>query len=391
MLYQSSRPSTLTLGATDAERLNSEGMLRRTAIWMALAASVGRLGFWSFDLQSRHRWMSTEVWRILGLEQRGTPESAFLDAIHPDDRDRVLSARARTLRAGAAFDDEFRLVKPDGDVRWVHATGRVLHDRDGEEFLGVMADVTTRKQAELEMLSQECVEDAPGYPVDADLSGAVLHELKQPLTAILLNAEAAAGLLDEAADAANVSELRQIVDEIICADRRANAMMGRIRSLLQNEPPEKERLPLSDLINDVLAITHGDILLHQVAAEGLADPAMPPAFGDRVQLQQVLINLVMNACEAMDSRPPAERRLTIKAAPDVGGSSRLTVADTGGGIALRPPSSVFEPFVTSKPNGLGLGLAICRKVVAAHGGRIGVDNNELGGATFHVWLPAIIV
>jgi PAS domain S-box-containing protein len=389
MRYEPSSKAMPALTVVDAEQLDSDSMSRRTSIWMMLAASAGRLGFWSDELPSGRRWMSSEVLRILGVPRRSDHEESFLDAIDPDDCERVLAARQLTVTTGNPFDEEFRIRRSDGELRWVHATGRVLHDRAGDEFIGVMADVTASHQTKLQTVARRR-HPAPAARAGlaADLSGAVLHELKQPLTSILLNAQAAAGLLDASTGPANMTELRTILDEIIWADRRASVVMARVRSLLRNEPLSMERLLAADLVDDVLEITRGEVAVHQVTMKRDLDASVRPMLGDRVQLEQVLVNLIVNACEAMECRPPAERRLTITAKPDAGGCGRISVADTGPGITLQPQSCVFEPFVTSKTNGLGLGLAICRKVIMAHGGRIWVESNEVGGATFHLRLPA---
>jgi signal transduction histidine kinase len=389
MRYEPRSNAVPALTVVDAEQPATESMLRRTSIWMMLAASAGRLGFWSYELPSGRRWMSSEVLRILGVPRRSDHEESFLEAIHPEDRERVLVARELTMTTGSPFDEEFRIRRSDDEIRWVRATGRVLHDRDCDEFIGVIADVTASHHVKPQgMARRRHTAPVNRSGLAADLSGAVLHELKQPLTSILLNAQAAAGLLDADSGPANMSELRTILDEIIWADRRASVVMARVRSLLRNEPLSMERLLASDLVDDVLELTRGEIVLHQVTMERELDASVRPMLGDRVQLEQVLVNLIVNACEAMEGRPPAERRLTITVTPDAGGCSRISIADTGPGITLEPQSCVFEPFVTSKTNGLGLGLAICRKVIMAHGGRIWVENNEVGGATFHLRLPA---
>jgi two-component system, LuxR family, sensor kinase FixL len=250
------------------------------------------------------------------------------------------------------------------------------------DFATAIADVAPFRRRRREFRDTSAVGDA------AALSGAVLHELKQPLTSMLLNAQAAASLIDDGGTTMDVVELRKIIDDIICADRRASVVMARVGSLLRNEPLATERLSASELIDEVLAITHGEIVLHRVAMECHVDAAVPHMSADRVQIQQVLVNLIVNACEAMEVRPATERCLRIRATADSIGYCRLSLSDTGPGIALLPPDSVFEPFVTSKPNGLGLGLAICRKIVAAHGGKIRVQNNDARGATFDIRMPA---
>ena len=266
--------------------------------------------------------------------------------------------------ASEPLDQEFRIVAPDGCVRWPRTAGHIAEDQTSGQF--------------------------PDVEV-AELSGTVVHELRQPMASILLNARAAVQMLDATADAVDIPELRAILEEIISADQRASRLITGARDLLRATPLAVEPVAVSDLIDDVLGITRADIASHQVKLERQIDAEAPPVLGDRTQLQQVLVNLIVNACEAMDGRPPAERRLVIRAVGAFGGYSHLAVCDTGPGITVSPADRVFEPFVTAKPDGLGLGLAICRRIVTAHGGTIWAENNEPRGASFHFNIPGASV
>jgi len=216
-----------------------------------------------------------------------------------------------------------------------------------------------------------------------ELSAALAHEMIQPLAAILANARAGQRLLQ--AHGAATAELRAILEDIAADDRRAVTVMDRVRGLIKKDGAKPQLLSTNEVVSEVLALLRTD-LQHRgvVVTTRLHEPA-PLVLGDRVQLQQVLLNLVMNACDAMSDRPPGERLLVVSTATH--GDARVEVRDRGSGIAPNALASVFEPFVTTKRDGLGLGLAICRSILTAHGGHISAANNPERGATFIVSLP----
>jgi C4-dicarboxylate-specific signal transduction histidine kinase len=222
-----------------------------------------------------------------------------------------------------------------------------------------------------------------------ELSGAMAHELNQPLAAILANARAAQRML--AHDDFDRVEVRAILDDIVSDDRRAGAVIQRVRALIRKDETRMHGVMPNDLVADVLDLAHSDLIQRSVTVVTRLSPTVPEVQGDRVQLQQVLLNLIVNACDAMADNPLDHRPLfvTTKAvAPD---AIRISIADGGTGITVQPIDEVFQPFVTSKRHGLGLGLAICRSIVDAHGGRMWAVNNPGTGATFHVLLPVVPV
>ena len=216
-----------------------------------------------------------------------------------------------------------------------------------------------------------------------ELSATLAHEMKQPLTAILTNARAAQQLLK--ADGAATAELREILEDIAADDQRAGEVIDHVRNLVKKGVADLQLLSINDVVSEVLELVRTD-LQHRgvVVSTRLCEP-MPLVVGDRVQLQQVVLNLVMNACDAMSDTPPGERLLVIATATH--GDARIEVRDRGSGIAPDALARIFEPFVTTKRDGLGLGLAICRSIVTAHGGSLSAVNNPERGATFVVSLP----
>ena len=190
----------------------------------------------------------------------------------------------------------------------------------------------------------------------------------------------------------DLEELRDILEDIAEDDRRAGEVIERQRAFLRKEDMQPGHLDLNEVVTEVLALVHSDLLQRRVTVDARLAAALPAVFADRVQLQQVLLNLLLNACDAMAADSHGEKRLTIQTTETATGGVELSVADQGTGIPPDEMERVFEPFVTSKPNGLGLGLAICRSIVTGHGGRLWAENNEDGGATFNLVLsgePAV--
>jgi C4-dicarboxylate-specific signal transduction histidine kinase len=219
------------------------------------------------------------------------------------------------------------------------------------------------------------------------LAGSLAHELNQPLTAILSNAQAAQRFL--AHDQPDLNEVRDILVDIVAEDKRAGEVIRRLRPLLKKG--EVQRLPLNvnEVVLEALELVRGDLVNHGVAAQTELAPDLPVLHGDRVQLQQVLLNLVMNACDAMAGAARDDRQITIRTDLAGDGLVRVSVVDSGPGIAPDKLEQVFEPFYTTKPHGMGLGLAVCRTIIMAHGGKLWAANNPGRGASFHFALPAM--
>jgi two-component system sensor kinase FixL len=217
------------------------------------------------------------------------------------------------------------------------------------------------------------------------LSGSLVHELNQPLTAILSNAQAAQGMI--AKGIATREEIQEILSDIIADDKRAGEVIRKMRGLLTNGEVQSEALDLVETVYEVLRLLHSDILSHGVTVSTEFQADLPPVRADRVQIVQVLLNLVTNGCDALEKRSSEERRLLLSAARQDADLVRLSVADNGCGIAESDLNRFFEPFVTTKAKGMGLGLTVCRAIVVAHGGRIWAANNAGGGSTFSFTLP----
>jgi len=355
---------------------------------MAVAATSASLGFWACSLPPKCFWLSDHAKRVLGLRGSGEPtREQLVSLLHTDDRERAIEQVKTALDQHMACEAEFRIVRDDGELRWVTVKGRPECPGDvATQMVGVVIDVTERKHAELELLDRRRELAHLGRVATVgQLSGALAHELRQPLTAILFNARAAQHLLES--ETPDLVELRAIVSDIAEDDTRAGEVIARLRRLLKKDGSTFAPLHLNQVVADSLDIAHHDLMARGITVTRELEWTLPPIHGDRVELQQVMVNLVMNACDAMRTSSPSERRLQVGTSCDDAGFVVAYVTDHGTGIVQRDVEQVFEPFVTSKHEGLGLGLAICRTIVTAHRGRLWATNNPDGGATFYLALP----
>jgi PAS domain S-box-containing protein len=302
--------------------------------------------------------------------------------VRPDDQTHLRGE----LAAGRPVRDlEVEVRTRSGEVRLVAVAGDTVEMAEGSCFIFFIRDITEGRRAEVEAQQQRLeVTHLSRVAMLGELSGALAHELNQPLTAILANARAAQRLLRVTSP--DLAELRDILQDIADDDRRAGQVIQRLRAFLRKGDVQPGHLDLNDVVTEVLGLVHSDLIHRRVTVDARLEAALPAIFADRVQLQQVLLNLLLNACDAMAADGRGEKRVTIVTSATETGGVELSVADQGTGIAPDEMDRVFEPFVTSKPHGLGLGLAICRSIVTAHGGRLWADNNVEGGATFHLTL-----
>jgi signal transduction histidine kinase len=248
-------------------------------------------------------------------------------------------------------------------------------------------DVTARHRAQMEIEEQRReLSHLARVTVLGQLSGALAHELNQPLAAIASNADAARRLLRQ--HPIDYEELDAILGDIVASNHRAAQVIRRLRAMLNRGEARLQSVNTAELVNEVLELAHAELITRRVIATAVVGPNLPPVMGDRVQLQQVLLNLLLNGCEAMSSTAPSDRRLSLIVTADAQRNVQFSVRDCGTGIASSVIDRLFEPFVTTKPEGLGLGLSISRTIVAAHGGRLWAENNADRGATVHCLLPA---
>ena len=312
----------------------------------------------------------------------------WVEGLHPDDLDRFRKAFASAVDARQEFTVEYRLRRSDGEYRWVVNSGvpRFEEDRTFLGYVGSCFDNTDRKRAEAELhLERQELAHISRLTTMGELAASLAHELHQPLTAILSNAQAAQRFI--AADTTDLDEIREILADIIQDNSRAAEVIRRMRSLVKKEAIELGPIELATIVRDVILLTRSDAMLHNIRVLLDVGPSLPPLRGDRVQLQQVLLNLLLNAFDAMQDCPAHQREITVRANRD-GDLVEVSVADHGSGLTADALEKIFEPFYTTKRDGLGMGLAISRSIIDAHGGRIWAKNNGERGAIFAFTLPA---
>jgi PAS domain S-box-containing protein len=314
------------------------------------------------------------------------PPAAFLGRTIFDVMPPVISTPLATAMAGALASDEpkkFEYSLESDQAQ--HFYEACVVRCDGNRILSIVRDISDRKRAEMDAhLQRRELAHLSRVATLGELSGAIAHELSQPMSAVLINAHAARRLLSQ--EPLDLAEARAAIDDIIANDKRAGAVIERLRTLLKKGNIVFEALDLNEVARDVLDLTRSDFLARRISVTQHLTQTLPPIDGDRVQLQQVLLNLVLNACESMSANDVDERRLTVTTTAS-DGFVRIAIADRGVGIPEDKRAAVFEPFVTFREQGLGLGLAISRSIILAHGGQIVAENNADRGATFTCRLP----
>ncbi|MHC1764506.1 MAG: two-component regulator propeller domain-containing protein [Verrucomicrobiia bacterium] len=356
---------------------------------MNLAAEAAQLGLWAWDILCDRLWTTDRCRELLALPAAGDISSeTFFASLLPEDRALVRHAVDRAIAGHLPYEAQFRVSLPDEKVRWIAAGGHVDFDTQGKpvRMLGTAMDITERKLSEFER-EQRRNELAHLSRVNmlGELAGSLAHELNQPLTSILSNAQAAQRLLGR--DQADLDDIVEILADIVAQDKRAGEIIHRLRLLLKKGEAQNKALDLNDVVQEVLKLVRTDLVNHGVTAQIELAPGLPVVMGDSVQLQQVLLNLVINACDAMASTAPDERQLRIQTELSEDGLACVSVADSGAGIAPDKVERVFEPFYSTKSHGLGLGLTVCRTIITAHRGKLWAENNPERGASFRFALP----
>ena len=370
-------------------RLRAEREALESEERMNLATTSANLGLWHWDVVSKRLWTSEICRKIVGLAPKADVTlQKFLGLIGREDLAVPQQSAGEPATTGK-LDREHQLDGWNGSNQWIRTVGRTKYDASGLPvwMTGVVIDVTQEKMAERELAHwrQELMHTTRVATFGA-LSGAMAHELNQPLTAILGNANAAHIYL--ARKDYDIEEMREIVAEIETEATRAGDIIRHLRALFAKAETQFQPVGANQIIGEVLKLVHSDLVARNINVTFRPAPDLPSVQGDRVQLQQVLLNLIFNACDAMANIEPGKRDLTLMTAPESTGAVLISVSDQGAGVKADMLDRLFRPFVTTKARGLGLGLSICRSIVESHGGQLWATNNPKGGATFCLALPA---
>ncbi|MBR0881981.1 PAS domain S-box-containing protein [Bradyrhizobium barranii subsp. barranii] len=371
------------------QRRQAEFSLRESEDRMTFTAASANIGLWQFDRSTDELWATEHCRTMFGLAG-DTPltRETFVAAVHPEDR-RVAVGTLRGILRGHATVTDIRIIRPDGQIRWFRIRARAPLDSNGspDQLSGIFVDITDQKAAESEAdLQRQEITHLMRVSTLGELSGAIAHEVNQPLTAILSNAQAALYLLEQ--DEPNLAEVRDALQDIVKEGSRAGSVVRRLRGLLKKDQTRSEFIDLNEMVDSAKALLRAELISRRVTIETDLATSRPIVHGDSVQLQQVLLNLIINSMDAMVSTPVSQRRVRVRTRDAPNGAVELLVSDSGCGISNVDGKQLFTPFYTTKDHGLGLGLTICSSIIRKHGGTINLHNNEAGGATAKITLPA---
>jgi len=369
------------------ERKRAEQAVREWQLRLELAQRVGlRIGLWDWDMVANTLVWSDETYRQWGFTRddfSGRVEDALL-RIHPKDK-LVVEDAVQTARSGSSeFSAQYRVVRPDGTTCWIDAHG-VIIPAGSLRMVGIGIDITDQKKNEQSLQEAKAeLARVSRIVTMGELTASIAHEINQPLAAVATNASASLRWL--AVDPPNLDEARQAMANAMNEANRASGVIERLRTMLKKVPPQLRPVDVNEVIRDVLALAHRELVTGGVTTRTELAPDLPSVLGDRVQLQQVMLNLIMNAIDAMSPVHDRPRTLLIKSARDAEGVV-IEVQDSGKGLDPEQASRIFDSFFTTKPEGIGMGLSISRSIVEAHGGRLQGMPGSSDGAVFRVILP----
>jgi PAS domain S-box-containing protein len=372
------------------ELVKKEQALREFEERVVLAAQAAHLGVWEMDTATNEIWMSDGARTLFQFDSETRLDHATVqERVHPEDRALRDSAVKGAIETRGEYEIEYRVLLPDGTLRWIGGRGRCVAGENGKgtRLIGVSIDITPRKRAEAEALQhREELGHLSRVAAMGELAASIAHELNQPLSGITSNASAGQRFIDRGD--VDLRELRDLLGDIMADGRRAGDVIRGIQSMVKKGVPKRQRVNLNNLVINVARMVNPNAMLQSCEVKTLLEPNLSAIEADPIQLQQVLLNLVINAFDAMRDTPVPHRKVVIATERNVDGAIRTSVRDYGIGIPEETHERLFEQFFTTKPKGLGMGLAIVRSIVESHGGAIAAENVDGGGARFYFTLLA---
>ncbi|MCU1233007.1 MAG: hypothetical protein JWP63_974 [Candidatus Solibacter sp.] len=367
----------------------AEERLRHSEAQLAEGQRLSHSGSWGWNVSSGELVLSQETFRILGFdpEQPAPTFETAMERLHPDDYEPVVRLLQSAVSERKNYEFEARLVLPDRSMRYLHCVGGPsLNSPSGLEFVGTILDITERKRAEETLaMAQAQLAHMARVTTMGELAASIAHEVNQPLAAVITNGSACLRWLGSAEP--NLEEARAAVNRIVGEANRASQVVARIRAFMMNTRPSSTIVHMNDVIREVVALMRHQMMRDEVSVRCELAENLNDTHGDPIQLQQVAVNLIVNATEAMRT-VEGPRQLVLSTENRNSEEILVRVKDMGVGIDPRISEQLFMPFVSSKPGGMGMGLAISRSIVEAHGGRLWAAANADQGTTFQFSIPA---
>ena len=372
------------------ERALSEAALKRSEAFLAEAQHLSRIGSFAWRVATNEITWSEELYRIFEFEPHVRVTLELIVArVHPEDLTLFHDMIERATSSASDFQYEHRLLMPDHSIKYLHQTAHGTRNEDGElEYIGAVQDVTNRRLSE-EALGKARAELAHVTRVISlgALTASIAHEVNQPLSGIITNASTCLRMLD--ADPPNVDGARETVRRTIRDGHRASDVMTRLRALFSRKDMATELVDLNEATREVITLALSELQRNRVIVKHALADELPIVVGDRVQLQQVILNLLRNASDAMSSVDDRPRQLLIRTEHDAEGGVRLSVQDAGVGFAPESINKLFDSFYTTKSDGMGIGLSVSRSIIENHQGRLWATSNDGPGATFSFSIPCV--
>jgi PAS domain S-box-containing protein len=370
---------------------NTQDGLRRSEASLTEAQQISHTGSWRWNAGTGGLHWSAEYFRIFGFDPATTQPSyaGFLAQIHPEDRPMLEQAHAQAIRERSRYQLEYRIILPDGSVRHLQSVGQPDITESGElEFVGTVMDITERRRAEEALRTTQAeLARVTRLTTMGELVASIAHEINQPLAAVAIHGSACLRWLRR--DKPDLDAAQDAITRIVQDAHRAGDVIQSLRALARKSGPQLTSLDINATIQEVLSLTRGELQRQNITLHTSLSADIPPLLGDRVQLQQVLLNLITNGIDAM--RGIAGRPKILAIIAEAAGPTGVLVAveDTGAGLDPATADRIFDPFVTTKSDGMGMGLSICRSIIESHGGRLWVSPNVPHGTVFQFTLPGV--